>query len=39
MNKLKDILYIISTDLLFVLGYFLGRLYCKRDRKKKTRKE
>lgn len=39
MNKLKDILYIISTDLIFILGYFLWELYCKRDRKKKTRKE
>lgn len=38
MNKLKDLLYIISTDLLFVLGYFLGRLHCKRDRKKKPGK-
>lgn len=27
MNKLKELLLILSIDLLFILGYFLWRLY------------
>ena len=38
MNKLKELIYILSIDLLFILGYFLGKLYCKRNRKKKAGK-
>jgi len=38
MNKLKELIYVLSIDLLFILGYFLAKLYCKRDRKKKPGK-